>query len=204
MTEPTGDNQMPNTPGQDEGTEPKEETYTKAQFTELIQKEIAKVTAKNSKKLEALQAELEAERRKSLPDPEKIKLEIEERDKKLAESTAKIAALEASILKQKALSDANLALPEGVTLTELLDMMPGNSEEEISGYIERFKKMFPASRGLGTSTTLGASTGKSTPIVDQIRRLEMDMLKLETPLLEKEKMAKEVIRLKGKLAKGET
>ena len=136
-------------------TETQEEKYSKDELTAKVKKEMDKLTAKHSKQMEALQAELDAERKKNLPDPEKIKLEIEERDKKLAESTAKIAALEASILKQKALSDANLALPEGVTLTELLDMMPGNSEEEITGYIERFKKMFPASKGLGTSTSQG-------------------------------------------------
>ena len=202
MTENTPNEETTQTPGKTEETE-KEETFTKAQLTDLIQREVGKVTAKHAKKMEALQAELEAEKRKALPDPEKFKADIAAKDKALAESAARLAAYESRDKKRSALDEAKLSLPDGITFTDILDMMPGNSDEEIAGYVEKFKKMFPESRSLGTSTTQGTRQS-SVSLVDQIRKLETDMLKLETPPLEKERIAKEVIKLKGKLSRGET
>jgi hypothetical protein len=159
----------------------KEETYTKAQLTELIQKEIGKNTAKHSKKIDALQAELEAERKKSLPDPEKVKLDLQQKEDAIKQATAKIEALEARDRKRAALDAAKLTLPADITLQDLLDMMPANDDEAIEGYIQKFKKMFPASKGLGTSTTTGDNTAAPS-LDDEIAALTA---KVRDPTLSK-------------------
>ena len=142
----------------------KEETYTKSQHTEAMLRETAKVKAAEAKKREKLEAELEALKRKDLPDPEKVKLELSEKDKKISEAEAKLASLEAREKKRNALDAAKLTLPADITLQDLLDMMPGNDDEAIEGYVQKFKKMFPASKGLGTSTTTGDKT--TAPSID--------------------------------------
>lgn len=156
--------------------ETKEETYSKAQLTDLITKEIGKVTAKHSKKLEALQAELEAERRKALPDPEKVKAELADKEKLILDATNKLLAYESKEKKRAALEGAKLSLPDDITTNDLLDMMPGNEDEAIAGYVAKFKKMFPASKGLGTSTTTGGA-GKAISIDDQIAEAEAAAVK---------------------------
>jgi hypothetical protein len=181
----------------------KEETYTKAQHTEAILRETAKVKAAEVKKREKLEAELAEMKKATLPDPEKVKLEIAERDKKISEAEAKLASYEAREKKRAALDAAKLTLPADITIQDLLDMMPGNDDDAIAGYVQKFKKMFPESRGLGTQTTQGTTQG-TVSLSDQIRAMETKMLLLETPMLEKEKLAREVIKLKGRLAKGET
>lgn len=153
-----------------------EETYTKAQLTEIISKEVGKVTAKHAKKIDALQIELEAERRKSLPDPEKVKAEMADRDKQIAEANAKLAAFEAKEKKRAALDAAKLTLPKDVSLTDLLDMMPDNTDEGIASSVARFQKMFPESKGLGTGTQTGQQT-KSPDIDEQIKTAHAEALK---------------------------
>jgi len=152
---------------EEETTEQKEETFTKAQLTEMLQKEIGKITAKNAKKLEAIQAELEAERRKALPDPEKIKAELADKDSKIKAYEDRLAAIEFTQKKRDALDAAKLTLPDDITTNDLLDMMPGNDDDAIAGYILRFKKMFPAQKALGTSTVTGKEQ-KLPDINDQI------------------------------------
>jgi len=186
-----------------ESEESKEEVYTKAQLTELIQKEIGKVTAKHSKKIEVLQAELDAEKKKSLPDPEKTKLEIEERDKKIAERDAKLAALESKEKKRAALDAAKLTLPTDVSVNDLLDMMLGNDDESIAASIEKFKKMFPVSQSLGTQTTTGSS-GQTKPSTPKEREA-MIQAKINDPkTLDQEKLAlgRELLQIQNELMRG--
>jgi len=153
-----------------------EEKYSKQQLTDLITKEIGKVTAKHSKKIEALQAELEAERRKALPDPEKVKAELADKEKLIQEATNKLLAYESKEKKRAALEGAKLTLPNDVSMNDLLDMMGGNDDEAIAGYVEKFKKMFPVSKGLGTATTTGGA-GKAISIDDQIAEAEAAAVK---------------------------
>jgi hypothetical protein len=172
MPEETTQEGTGQTAGSDGADQTKEETYTKAQLTELMQKEIGKVTAKHSKKLSEIQAELDTERKKSLPDPEKIKLTLEEKDGKIKELSEKLSSIEVRQKKHDALEAAKLNLPENVTLTDLLELMPG-SEEDIPAHLERFKKMFPARSGLGTATTTGEK-GTGPDIDAQIAEAEKD------------------------------
>jgi hypothetical protein len=193
-----------NTPAPNNGDVPKEETYTKAQLTELIQKEIGKVTAKHSKKEADLQAALDAEKKKSLPDPEKVKLEIAERDKKIAEAETKLANFEALGKKRDALDGAKLTLPADVTISDLLGMMPGNSDEEITAYVEKFKKMFPASVGVGTPTNTGNNQEKPKSLRDQLADLNNKLADPKISDREKRVFASQIITLNRKIMMGET
>jgi hypothetical protein len=171
MTDETTQNDgTSQTAGSKDADQTKEEKYSKDQLTEQIKAEVGKVVKKHSKEMDALRLELETERKKSLPDPEKVKLEMGNLAKERDEFKSKFEGLNLKIVKREALEAAKLALPKDVTLTDLLELMPG-SEEDIPAHLARFKKIFPAREGLGTSTTIG-DKGNGPDIDAQIAEAE--------------------------------
>ena len=179
-----------------------EEKYSKQQLTDLITKEIGKVTAKHSKKIEALQAELEAERRKALPDPEKVKAELADKEKLIQEATNKLLAYESKEKKRAALDAAKLSLPENITYDHLLKLMPGNSDEEIAEYIEIFKMSYPKSQSLGTSTTTGGASAKPKTVIEQIADIQDKINDPKTTSHEKLTFGRQLVSLNNELMRG--
>jgi hypothetical protein len=142
------------TPAQD-GGEQKEETYSKAQLTELISKEIGKVTAKHSKKYDDLKAELEAERRKALPDPEKIKAELADKEKAISDRDKELSGVKLENAKLRALMKMG-ADPEKIDA--LVKRVVGSTSEEIEADVLELKNL-----GLLQPKTPGGAQGAGNP-----------------------------------------
>lgn len=121
-----------------EGADQKEETYTKAQLSEMISKEVGKVTAKHSKKYDDLKAELEVERRKSLPDPEKVKAELADKDKAISEKDKELFGVKLENAKLRALAKVG-ADPEKID--SLMKRVVGSTPEEIEADVLELKSL---------------------------------------------------------------
>lgn len=179
MTENTPEPETTHTPGPDEGTKPDE--WTKERATSLVKDEVGKVTAKFSKKLDALTAELEAEKRKNLPDPEKVKAELADKEKAIAAKEQELLATKLESTKLRALLKAG-ADPDKIDA--LMKRVVGSNQEEIDADIAELKGLgfLDAKRsGLGTSTTTGTST-KAPTLTEQIMGLQA---KLQDPAISK-------------------
>jgi hypothetical protein len=138
-----------------ESGEQKEETYTKAQLTEFISKEVGKVTAKHSKKYDELKAELEAERRKSLPDPEKIAAELADKDKAISEKDKELSGVKLENAKLRALMKVGVD-PEKAE--SLLKRVVGSTPEEIEADVLELQTL-----GLLQSKSPGGAQGAGNP-----------------------------------------
>lgn len=138
-----------------ESADQTEETFSKAQLSEMISKEVGKVTAKHSKKYDDLRAELEAERRKSLPDPEKVKAELADKDKAISEKDKELSGVKLENAKLRALMKAGVD-PEKAE--SLLKRVVGSTPEEIEADVAEL-----ASLGLLQSKTPVGAHGAGNP-----------------------------------------
>jgi len=142
------------TPAPESGDQ-KEETYTKAQLTEMISKEVGKVTAKHSKKYDDLKSELEAERRKSLPDPEKIAAELADKDKAISERDKELSGVKLENAKLRALMKVGVDPDKAESL---LKRVVGTTPEEIEADVKELQSL-----GLLQPKTPGAAQGAGNP-----------------------------------------
>jgi len=178
-----------------------QETYTKDQLTEIVKREVNKVTAKFSKKLDQANVELETERRKSMPDPEKFKAELEDRDKQIAAKSQELSSAQLENVKLRALIKAG-ADPE--KLDALSKRLVGSTPEEIEADVAELKTLglISAPRtGLGTATTTGSQTKVKTP---KERDAEITLL-LQDPKLDqiqKMALAREQLSLQNEIMRG--
>lgn len=142
-----------------EGVDHKEETYTKAQLSEMISKEVGKVTAKHSKRYDDLKAELEAERRKSLPDPEKVKAELADKDKAISEKDQELFGAKLENTKLRALVKAGAPADK---IDALLKRVVGSTPEEIEADVSEL-----AGLGLLAAKTPNGAQGAGNPGIQQ-------------------------------------
>jgi hypothetical protein len=138
-----------------ESGEQKEEIFTKAQHTETLLKEIAKVKAAEAKKREKVEAELESERRKSLPDPEKVKAEMADRDRAIADKDKELSGVKLENAKLRALMKAGV---DPAKADSLLKRVVGNTPEEIEADVAELQTL-----GLLQSKTPGDAQGAGNP-----------------------------------------
>jgi hypothetical protein len=143
------------TAGSDGADQAKEETYTKIQLTDLISKEVGKVVAKHSKKYDDLKAELEAEKRKALPDPEKIKAELADKDKAITDRDKELFGIKLENAKLRALMKAGV---DPAKADSLLKRVVGNTPEEIEADVAELQTL-----GLLQSKTPGEAQGAGNP-----------------------------------------
>jgi hypothetical protein len=171
MTEETTQDGKSQTAGSENAEQTKEETYSKAQLTELISKEVGKVVAKHSKKYDDLKAELEAEKRKALPDPEKIKAELADKEKAIADREKELSGAKLENAKLRALMKAGV---DAEKADSLMKRIIGSTPEEIDADVQELKALgliSQASKGLGTTTTTGAAAGKQPTLAETIAAL---------------------------------
>ncbi len=156
------------TSGQTEG-----KTFSQTELDQIVKDRLDRERKKYAdyKDLQTKAAEYEKLQAEKLTEAEKQAKRLSELEKTIADKEAAIAARDLKDKKRTALEAAGLRLPEGTTLSDLLDMMPGSNEDEIAAAVSKFQKMFPASKGLGTGTQTGGQT-KPTDIDEQIAAAE--------------------------------
>ena len=196
MPDDTTQDGMSQTAGS-EGADQTDETYTKAQLSEMILKEVGKVTAKHAKKYDALAAELEAEKRKHLPDPEKVKAELADKDKAISQKDMELIGARLEATKLRALMKAGAPADK---VDALLKRVVGSTPEEIEADVAEL-----AGLGLLAAKTPNGAQGAGNPGIQDHKEPD-----LWTQIAEAEKVAiksgsaedwKKVNRLKAKAYK---
>lgn len=123
---------------------------------------------------------------------------------KIAESQKAVQAAELKEKKRAALESAKLGIPKDVTVSELLDMIPGETEEAIDSAITRLKKLFPASKaqGVGTqSAEIPVPAVKSIP--QQLAELGAQLKDRTLDNRSREELARQMLRLTNRQMRGE-
>jgi len=172
------------TPGQDKDKGDDEPEFTKAQVTDLIQREVGKLTRKYSKERETLEAELNQLRDAKLTAPEKQQAEIAKLEKSNTEKDIQLAELTLKTKKREMLETrlaaGKMAVPAGKTVADLLKLVTGNEDEDIAASLDFVESLFPVvpTKNIGTGTKPG-----STTTTDKIwTKAEVLKLQKENPL----------------------
>jgi hypothetical protein len=153
-----------------------EKTFTQAELDAIIQDRLARLDKKYAdyKDLKAASEKLKILEATKLTEEEKAKAKLADLQKAIAEKDAILQARELKDKKRSVLEAANLGLTEGWTLSDILDLMPGD-EESIPLELEKWKKRFPAKKSLGTGTQTGEQSLKDLTLVEQIAGLSTKM-----------------------------
>jgi len=179
-----------------------QKTLTQAEVDSIIEDRLRRDREAREKELGMSMKDAKAllKAKKDADDAAKTKEErlLQERD----EAHKKLASLESKEKKRAALEGAKLTLPNDVSMNDLLDMMGGNDDEAIAGYVEKFKKMFPASKGLGTATTTGGAPAKPKTVVDQIADIQDKINDPKTTSHEKLTFGRQLVSLNNELMRG--
>jgi hypothetical protein len=179
-------------------------TFTQAELDAIIKERLDR---QDKKYADYKDLKASAEKLKML---EADKLSAEERaEKKLAglqkaieEKEAALAARDLRDKKRMALEGANLDLPEGWTLSEVLDLMPGD-EDAIPDQIKVWQKRFPVKKSLGTGTQTSSQGITNLTLDEQIADLTIRMQDSKLSSKEKQALAKQSISLSNRKMRGE-
>lgn len=154
--------------------------------------------------LKAAKAKLDEIELATKTNEEKALIRLKELEEKLAAKEQAVKQADLREKKRAAIESAGLGLPKDVSVSELMDMIPGESEEAIEAAIGKFKKLFPQSKaqGMGTQTVEAPNAGKKT--IDM--RLSELQIKLRDRTLDnrtREDLAKEMLSLTNRKMRGE-
>jgi len=185
-----------------EKTEETVEKQAPKTFTEEDLNRIVKERLDRERKKYANHADLEAKAKRldeienaKKSDEEKALAKLRALEDTIAEKEKAIQKAELKEKKRSAIEAAKLALPKDVTISDLLDMMPGE-EDDIETAILRFKKMFPESKsqGTGTQITDTPGTGKKT-VDDEMAEIRLKLKDAALSMNDKEVLAKKLLSL---------
>lgn len=183
-------------------------------FDEMIKDRIAKVKDATRGQIEKKYADYDDLKRAKakldelelakLSEDEKAKKRLADLNKRIADKEKEFAEKERELVlanlkdkKRSALDAAKLNLPKDVTISELLDMMPGESDEDIENAVSRFKKMFPEPKSLATGTQSGGTQQAATPDVqEQIATLTARAMDPKTSQAERSAINNKILSLK--------
>ena len=117
---------------------------------------------------------------------------------KIAESEKMVRAAEIKERKRAALENAKLGIPKDVALSEMLDMIPGETEEAIESAIMRLKKLFPENKaqGIGTQTTVEAKAPKT--VESRMAEIQIQLKDRALDYRTKENLAREMLSLSNR------
>lgn len=188
-----------------------DKTFTQTELDQLIKERLERERKKYAgfDDLKAKAAKLDEIEAAKKTDEEKALAKLKELEDKIAEKEAAILKAELREKKRSALDSAGLNLPSDVSISELLDMMPGG-EDDIEDYIAKFKRMFPASApeptkptGLGTSTKTGEPAQKKS-LADELRDVTAKLTDPKTTRNERDALIDRSNQLQRRISKGET
>lgn len=185
-----------------EKTEDTAEKQVAKTFTEEDLNRIVKERLDRERKKFANHADLEAKAKRldeienaKKSDEEKALAKLKALEDTIAEKEKAIQKAELKEKKRSAIEAAKLTLPKDVTISDLLDMMPGE-EDDIETAILRFKKMFPESKsqGMGTQVPEVPGSGKKT-LDDEMAEIRLKLKDAALSMPDKEILAKKLLSL---------
>ena len=208
LIEPTAGNEPVTT--EPTATGPVDKTFTQAELDQLIKDRLERERKKYAgfDDLKAKAAKLDALEAAKKTDEEKALARLKELEATIAEKEAAIKKADLREKKRSALDAAKLTLPKDVSLSDLLDMMPGG-EDDIETYVSKFSKMFPApvppepSKSVGTPTKSGDPV-QSKSLRDELNEITAKLADPKTPRRERDALIDQSNRLQRKIQKGET
>jgi hypothetical protein len=174
-------------------------TFTQAELDVIVKDRLDRQNKKYAdyKDLQVAAEKLKNLEATKLTDEERAKAKLADLEKAIKEKDAILLARELKDKKRSALETANLGLTEGWTLSDILDLMPGD-EESIHQEIEKWKKRFPAKKSLGTGTQTGGQDLKNLTLDEQIAGLSAAMRDPKLSRREKQELAKKSASLQTK------
>ena len=142
------------------------DSYSDAEVQKMIKERVDRL---NKKYLDYEDLKVKATKLAELELATKTKEEqalarVAELEAKMAESTLIAAKAELLLKKRNAIDAAKLSLPAGVSVQDVLDMIPGDTDEAIEQSVAKIKLFFPEpkAQGRGTQTPNKPDTGELT------------------------------------------
>jgi hypothetical protein len=130
---------------------------------------------------------------------EKALIRLKELEDKLAAKEQAIKQADLREKKRTAIECAGLGLPKDVSVSDLMDMIPGESDEAIEAAIGKFKKLFPINKaqGMGTQVIETPNVGKKT-IDMRLAELQFQLKDRSLDNRSREDLAREMLSLNNK------
>jgi len=143
-------------------------TFTEDDLNRIVKERLDRERKKyaNHADLEAKAKRLDEIENAKKSDEEKALAKLKALEETIAEKEKAILKAEIKEKKRQAIETAKLSLPKDITPTDLLDMIPGESDEDIEAAILKFKKMFPESKSQGTGTQIADTPGSGKKTID--------------------------------------
>jgi hypothetical protein len=185
---------------------PTAKTFTEDEINRIVKERLDRERKKYAdyNDLKLAKAKLDEIEMASKTNEERALAKLKDLETKLAEQERAVRAADTKEKKRAALESANLGIPKDVTLTELLDMIPGETDEAIESAITRLKKLFPVSKaqGIGTQVTETPNAGKKT-IAMRLAEIRVQLKDRTLDNHGRDVLAKEMITLTNRQMRGE-
>jgi hypothetical protein len=158
-------------------------TFTQAQVDEMIKDRLTRKDKQYAdyKDLKAAAEKLKAFEADKLTAEEKAAKKLADLEKKIAEKEEALNARDLRDLKRSKvdtlIADKKIKLPEGVTLSEVVDMVTGSDEDSITESVGKLSKFFPYDKSMGTGSNPANTGAKEKTIDEQIKDAEAAALK---------------------------
>lgn len=172
-------------------------TFTEDDLNRIVKERLDRERKKyaNHADLEAKAKRLDEIENAKKSDEEKALAKLKALEDTIAEKEKAIQKAELKEKKRSAIEAAKLTLPKDVTISDLLDMMPGE-EDDIETAILRFKKMFPESKSQGTGTQVAESPGSGKKTLDdEMAEIRLKLKDAALSMPDKEILAKKLLSL---------
>ena len=183
---------------EDTAKEQAPKTFTEEDLNRIVKERLDRERKKyaNHADLEAKAKRLDEIENAKKSDEEKALAKLKQLEDTIAEKEKAILKAEIKEKKRAAIETAKLSLPKDITPTDLLDMIPGESDEDIEAAILKFKKMFPESKsqGIGTQVADAPGSGKKTTD-DEMAEIRLKLKDAALSMHDKELLAKKLLSL---------
>lgn len=177
-----GDNQQQQTTNT---AKPETKTLTQAEIDAIIEDRLARDRKTREEKLATdlgmslKEAKALIAAQKKAKEDEKTELERERDEKENLKKAIKerdLRDFKRTTIDQM-IADKKIKLPEGVSISDVLDMVNGPDEDGILKSAEKLPKFFPFNASMGTGTNPANTTGKDPTIDEQIKAAQADGIK---------------------------
>ena len=175
--EPPAGGQPPAEPPQ----EPEKKTLTQAEIDAIVEDRLKRDREAREKELGMSTKDAKAliKAKKEADQAAKTKEELlqQERD----EAKAEVAKMKLDGFKRtkidSLIAEKKIKLPDGVSISDVLDMVSGQDEDGITKSLEKLPKFFPFNASMGSGSNPANTPGKDSTIDEKIKAAQDDGLK---------------------------
>jgi hypothetical protein len=179
-----------------------EKTFTQDEINEVVKDRLKREREKyrDYEDLKAAKARLDEIEKSKLTDQEKTEARIKALEKALEEKDQSIKARDLRDAKRSKVdslvSEKKIKLPDGVSISDILDLVTGSDEEAINESLAKLQKFFPIGKGVGGGSQ--REPGKELTIDDQINDLNIRLHDPKITRKEQQVIADQLIDLNTK------